>query len=116
MIRAEDFVEIGIVGVDSGTVLVSDPAYVLPRATDGILGCDYEDILEHNTENRVYDLDIQSTEPWGSGCGLVANAGGDGVYRVYARLTSSGSIAQILVDFEGDLDDHEPDTYDDEAS
>lgn len=92
-----EWVEVGSIGVDAGCILVVDPCYVLPRASDGTAGLDYE----HATG---LDLPVFPDEPVRElpdvpGGGLLVSTGyGDGLYPVYATYRD-GRVMGLFVDF-----------------
>lgn len=82
---------VGVVEVDSGTLLLGDPGYCLPRretATDGI---DYQAVIDAPDEVAAYLAD----EP----VLLLGRFGGDGSYPVFADLDSDGSVLRFIVEF-----------------
>jgi hypothetical protein len=68
---------LGVVEVDSGTLLIADPAYVLPRAQDKQPGIDYSKILEATTPAGPIG---------GQPVLLVQSFGGDGTYPVFGTF------------------------------
>jgi hypothetical protein len=70
---------IGIVEVDSGLVMISDPAYVLPRAEEKQPGVDYSVVLRDASNKPAVQLD-------GQGVVLLANFGGDGPCPLLRRV------------------------------
>lgn len=120
-LRLWGFERIGCVSVDSGQLIFSDPCYIMPYnefnekpGSRGGYSVDYDGLLDYKSE-FVYDREDAPpfVEPWGTGLGLVVDtAYGDGTYTVYARFetdsvfsTKHRVIAQVLVDFIGDLSD-----------
>ena len=83
---------IGIVEVDSGTVIISDPAYVLPRAEDNRPGTDYSAVLRDLTA-------AHATQLGGQGVVLLSNFGGDGPYPVYGEF-EDGEFMRAIIEFE----------------
>jgi len=47
---------LGWVEADSGTLLIGDPAYVLPRASDGKPGVDYQAVIDAPAELPAQSL------------------------------------------------------------
>jgi uncharacterized protein (DUF1684 family) len=86
---------IGSCGVDSGTIMLVDPCYVIadkdvaPRVT-------YEDTLEAwRTEGHdFHDMFI----PFEDGV-IVSSGYGDGNYPVYAKFDEDGRLMEVKVDF-----------------
>ena len=83
---------IGIVEVDSGMVIVSDPAYVLPRAEFDKPGTDYEVTLRELSDKPAVQLD-------GQGVVLLSNFGGDGPYPVIGEF-EDGEFMRAIIEFE----------------
>jgi len=91
---------IGIAEVDSGLMIVSDPAYVLPRAEFGNPGIDYERVLQDQPEEYGNQLD-------GKGVVLLSDFGGDGPYPVYGEF-EDGEFMRAIIEFNPmDFDDDE---------
>jgi hypothetical protein len=86
---------IGIVEVDSGLVMISDPAYVLPRAEEKRPGVDYSVVLRDASNKPAVQLD-------GQGVVLLANFGGDGPYPVFGEF-EDGEFMRAIIEF-GPLD------------
>lgn len=103
---SDGFVQIGSLGVDSGTVMVGDPSYTLPDKRFPPKGqqCDYVDFLNVLDDGNVWT-------PWGdAGMPLIISTrDGDGSFPVYVRLGSNGRPAQILIDFEGESEEEDED-------
>lgn len=90
---------IGFVYVDSGTVWIGDPCYVLGEdASHGVkTWSDFCDKVSFDTDFR---------EPLGEGVGISLQAGyGDGAYPVFIERNSEGVISRLIVDFESYPDD-----------
>lgn len=98
---------IGFVSVDSGSVWVGDPCYVIPsEAADSVESwsdyCDALDKINHWTSGKSF------CQPLGQGIGLhVQTRYGDGSYPVFAEVNSDGSISNVTIDF----DDEPSDVY-----
>ncbi len=91
---------LGVVEVDSGTLVVGDPGYLLPRASTGAPGVDYQHVLDGLTDNLAERLA-------GEAVLLLQNFGGDGPYAVYAEY-EDGEVARICIDLEPiELEDEE---------
>jgi hypothetical protein len=88
---------IGDIGVDSGTVMLVDPGYVLPWDETGEKGLDYGraqglDKPEHRAGMSEFELG-------GQDLGVLISSGfGDGMYPVYVRR-AFGRIAELRVEF-----------------
>jgi hypothetical protein len=82
----------GVVDVDSGTLIVGDPAYVLGRRADGKDGVDYE---------RVIEVDLAKTpavQLAGLPVVLFADFGGDGTFPVFGEY-EDGELMRVVVEF-----------------
>lgn len=87
-------VKLGTIGVDSGTVLLGDPAYIPQQGWDDF----------HQTLVDIGFFTTHHAEPFGEGLGLIVSSGyGDGSYPVYADVVD-GRIMKIEIDF-NDEDD-----------
>ena len=90
---------VGIIEVDSGTVVVGDPAYTLPSAADGKSGIDYEAVLTDDDSHGRQLADQPVV--------LLANFGGDGAYPVIGEF-EDGEFMRAIIEFEPlDFDDDE---------
>lgn len=90
--------EIGSVDVDSGTIWLGDPCYIIHR--DGglskELGKDWGEYCDMISKRKFFDkqhLELIDGV-------LVATAHGDGSYPVYIRKTRTGRIAEVKIVFE----------------
>lgn len=83
---------LGIVEVDSGTLLVGDPAYALPSKEDGKPGIDYEAVIQSPGDQHGAQLR-------GRPVVLIANFGGDGAYPVFGEF-EDGELLRAIVEFE----------------
>lgn len=88
---------LGTVEVDSGTLILGDPAYFLPHAEGGKPGIDYESVL------RAPDNPVTHLE--GRPVMLLARFGGDGTYPVYGELDERGALTRVTIEFVGPDDD-----------
>jgi hypothetical protein len=91
---------LGVVEVDSGTLLVGDPGYCLPRAKDGKPGIDYESIIGAGDEPASYLA--------GKPVILLGAFGGDGTFPVFGEIDEYGELFRVTIEFV------EPDDGDDE--
>ena len=71
---------LGVVEVDSGTLLLGDPLYCLPRAKDGRPGIDYESIIGASDKPASY--------LGGQPVILIGRFGGDGTSRCSPSSTT----------------------------
>ncbi len=92
---------LGVVEVDSGTLLLGDPGYCLPRAKDGTSGIDYESIMGAPDEPASY-LD-------GRPVILLTRFGGDGTFPVYGEIDEDGELVRVTIEFVGPEDEDEGD-------
>jgi hypothetical protein len=83
---------LGVVSVDSGILLVGDPAHVLPSSRDGQPGLDYQDVIKGDSR-------AQSIRLGGDVALLVQNFGGDGQFAVYGEF-ENGEFMRLVVDLE----------------
>jgi hypothetical protein len=82
---------LGVVEVDSGTLLVGDPIYCLPRAKDGTQGIDYESIIGAGDEPASY-LAGKPVIPLGC-------FGGDGTFPVFGEIDEHGELVRVTIEF-----------------
>jgi hypothetical protein len=82
---------IGIIEVDSGTVVVGDPLYTLPSQERGKPGIDYSAVLT--------DVESHGRQLAGQPVVLLANFGGDGAYPVYGEFEDS-EFMRATIEFE----------------
>jgi hypothetical protein len=87
---------LGLLEVDSGTLVIGDPLYFLERAADNKPGVDYATVVAAPIEVASY-LDEQPVL-------LVQSFGGDGTFPVYG-VFEDGELVRITVEFEGPDDD-----------
>jgi hypothetical protein len=98
---------LGVVEVDSGTLLVGDPLYCLPQAERERPGIDYQQVID--------------AEPgYGSYLGgqpviLLGGFGGDGTFPVYAELDEYGEVARVPIEFLGPAEDEDENEDDGET-
>lgn len=93
---------LGLVDVDSGTIVISDPAYCLPNRDRDKPGLDYEAVIQADTT-------VTSTYLGNGLVLLISNFGGDGTFPVYGEF-EDGELIRVTVEFV------EPDSDEDEAS
>lgn len=91
--RKENWKKVGYVGIDSGTLLLTDPSYLkdLPE---------YEEMVGLKKSNRVSKrLTNKNTNTAkikiGGSEALISDTGfGDGKYPVYAKITDEGKLGK----------------------
>ena len=90
---------LGEVEVDSGTLVISDPAYCLPHRERDKPGVDYQ---------AVIDADVSVTSSYlGNGLVLlISNFGGDGTFPVFGEF-ADGELMRVTVEFVGPDDDED---------
>ena len=98
---------LGLVEVDSGTLVLGDPASCLPHAERGKPGIDYAAVIRAPIQTASY-LDGQPVI-------LLADFGGDGAYPVYAEFDEMG-VVRVIIEFVGPDDDGDADGIEDEHS
>jgi hypothetical protein len=80
---------LGLVDVDSGTLLIGDPGYVLPHAEGSKPGVDYEAVIgAHGAVTRLADLPVL----------LLQDFGGDGTFPVFGEF-EDGELVRVTVEF-----------------
>jgi hypothetical protein len=90
---------LGMVQVDSGTLLIGDPAYVLPRAKDGKPGVDYEEVVAaDDSEHATYLA--------GTPVLLLQRFGGDGSFPVYGEF-EDGELIGVRIHLDPLVDDED---------
>src|SRR4051812_46667979 len=82
---------LGNVEVDSGTLIVGDPMYVLPETARGKAGVDYQAVIDAPDE-VVSALGGQPVM-------LLGRFGGDGSYPVFAEFDDDGVMVRLTVEF-----------------
>jgi hypothetical protein len=92
---------LGVVEVDSGTLLVGDPCYALPDAAKGKPGIDYAAVTKSlNDENADY-LDERPVL-------LLQNFGGDGTFPVFGEF-DGGELVGIWINLDPAMEEGEED-------
>lgn len=81
---------LGLIAVDSGTIIVGDAVYILPDRSAGKAGADYQEVVDApmGPAVRLGDRPVL----------LIQNFGGDGAYAVYGEFDEEG-FARLIVDF-----------------
>jgi hypothetical protein len=82
---------LGVVEVDSGTLIVGDPAYLLARRSSGTEGVDYEEVLRS-------DVTAVATRLAGRPVLLISGFGGDGAFPVFGEF-DEGGLSRVTVEF-----------------
>ena len=87
---------LGIVEVDSGTLLLGDPAYCLPSVEHGKAGIDY---------SAIYDAGAMPAAPLaGMPVLLLGQFGGDGTFPVFGEF-EDGELLRVTIEFIDVLED-----------
>lgn len=82
---------LGVVEVDSGTLVIGDPAYLLPSARDGKTGVDYQAVIDAPT--------TAETVPFANQLAILVNLRADGPYPVFGEYDDEGLLrVTILLD------------------
>ena len=79
---------LGVVEVDSGTLVIGDPGYLLPRKSRNVPGIDFETV--------VASLGETNPTPFANGLTLLFALDADGPYPVYGDY-EEGEMIQIRV-------------------
>jgi hypothetical protein len=90
---------LGIAEVDSGTLLIADPGYVLPRAREGKPGIDYEEVIRA-------DGSVHAQSIGGMPVVLLQNFGGDGPFPVFGDFDGNELIG-IWINLDPPMDDED---------
>ena len=77
---------LGWVEVDSGTLVIGDPVYFLPRASDGKPGVDYQAVVDASAELHAQPLAERPVL-------LLQRFGGDGSFPVWGEFDGAELIA-----------------------
>lgn len=99
---------LGMVEVDSGTLLIGDPTYVLPRAATRRAGVDYQEVIEAVASEVASRLGGQPVL-------LLQNFGGDGSFPVVGEFLD-GELVGVHIDLDPPMDDDDDDDEDDEEA
>lgn len=88
---------LAVVEVDSGTLLIGDPAYVLPRASTGRAGVDYDEIeVTRDPPAAMYFA--------GQPVLLIQQFGGDGTFPVFGEF-DDGELIALHINLDPPVDD-----------
>ncbi len=90
---------LGVVEVDSGTLLLGDPLYCLPGAASGRSGIDYAAVIAAPDEPGA-PLD-------GRPVLLLGRFGGDGTFPVFGQIDVHGELLSATILFTGPPDEDE---------
>ena len=110
MLNLDELTLIGKIAVDSGQAMVGDPCYL-----DGWEPWNDIDPFDHQAKAGEYGYlgacGVTLKEGFGqlgAADAVVFSTGyGDGLYPVYAKLDREGRVAQVVIDFMGELDEDE---------
>ncbi len=83
---------LGMVEVDSGTLLIGDPLYVLPRAATERLGVDYQEVVDADATRYAMPLA-------GMPVLLLQRFGGDGSFPVFGEF-ANGELVAVHIDLD----------------
>ena len=93
------------ISVDSGTIWIGDPGYIIDQESDGVNGsawnkfCDAIHKIKQYASNGM-SMHPELAEPLGEGVGIAIDTGGDGGYTVKPTYNEvSGKVVSITVDF-----------------
>ena len=106
----DNYTQVGTFGVDSGTVMIIDPCYVLKddRGDDYSKETEYLRNVMPTCEAPYYGG--VRPDDYSSDCGMVfSTLYGDGEYPIYAETNSQGRIVRLIIDFDDHQEDHEDD-------
>lgn len=92
---------LGVIEVDSGTLIVGDPAYALHEKARGTSGIDYQAVLDVDASIIASRLDNKPLL-------LIQRFGGDGAYAIIGEFEDD-ELVRLVVDFDplGDEADDE---------
>ena len=82
---------LGVVEVDSGTLIVGDPTYLLAQVGTGKEGIDYEEVIRSNVAEVA-------TRLGGLPVLLLTGFGGDGTFPVFGEF-EDGELVRVTVEF-----------------
>lgn len=107
---------IGHIGVDSGQVMIGDPAYLDMFVNDDFTGNEGEEFAGTFSYSGACTTSLEGGGELGRALAVVSNTNyGDGLYPVYQVITDRG-VEGLFIDFlpgEGD-EDEDFDQYTDE--
>jgi hypothetical protein len=88
---------LGVVDVDSGTLLVGDPTYLLAQRSRGKEGADYEEVIRADASLIGSPLGDRPVL-------LIQGFGGDGTFPVFGEF-EDGAFLRLVVDFDAAADE-----------
>ncbi len=94
MTDTDQWTRVGDIAVDTGNIIVADPAYVLKGATED--GLTFEHAVGLDLP-EMPDQAIRSLSEEGQGL-LIQTGFGDGFYPVFARI-DNGRVMGLRIDF-----------------
>jgi hypothetical protein len=93
----------GTTGVDSGTIIVTDPCYVI-----GDNGSEYEPVQNYDQfsaylHSHEHDGRAQLVNQHGADLGVVVTRfGGDGLFDVFVQKDRQGTVLAAMIRFDGE--------------
>ncbi len=90
---------LGWVEVDSGTLLIGDPVYVLPRASDGKPGVDYQAVIDAPADLHAQPMAERPVL-------LLQRFGGDGSFPVVGEF-AEGELIAVRIDLDPPMNDED---------
>ena len=105
MIKTNDLILAGRIGIDSGQAMVGDPCYIDNWDTNKNDEWNIEGKEgEYSYHGASATTLANSYGELGNSTAVVFNTGyGDGVYPVYVQMNDDGRVSKVVIDFEGDL-------------
>ena len=105
MIKTNDLILAGQIGIDSGQAMVGDPCYLDNWDTNKNDEWNIEGKEgEYSYHGASATTLANSYGELGNSTAVVFNTGyGDGVYPVYVQMNDDGRVSKVVIDFEGDL-------------
>jgi hypothetical protein len=91
---------IGEISVDSGQIIIVDPAYVLKDYKEG-----EADELYRKTSAMTVGLPYSGIVPMSDGDAVALKTDIDGAFPVYAETASDGTIKKIIIDLQSNIPD-----------
>ena len=94
MIATEEWVEVGAVGVDTGTVMIADPCYAEDMAKQVIVAYEARENFADTTEWGFHGREKDGV------AGVISTTGiGDGCFPVYVKRDAEGNVVALMIDF-----------------